>query len=432
MSLVLYSDQQKAYKKISGFLSAPIKYSLDSKENKFFILSGWAGTGKTSLVGHVHDTLTPFGSVFTAPTNKATKVLQSTLGNRANCKTIYSLLGIKMVADEDRLVLEFPRIPVDLSSYINIFVDEASMTNKTLLDYIKERSKRASTRWVFIGDRGQIPPVGEKHSRVWRLECDSAHLEEVIRHDNEILNLATHIRRAIQRFKKNPDPELTIESDHGIDTGVWKYRRDGFLRQIERAAKQGLFSQPDHTKLVAWRNRTVADYNQFIRLAIFGKEAGHQPYLIGDRLMIGEPVMLHGQMLAHIDDEGTVVARSESYHSEFKDLNAYNVTLEIDGGTTVNLNILHPASESQYRSRLNTLAAEAKKDTRKWKDFWFLRNAFHAVRHSYAITSHRAQGSSYENCMVDVSDILANSNSFECLRILYVAFTRARLKLILS
>lgn len=433
--IVLLKSQQKvAYDAILNHLGhgapyQPQRFSLTAPNTKFYVLTGWAGTGKTFLLGELNKVLGRYGSVFVAPTNKATKVTANTIGAGATCKTIYALLGIKMVADEDRLVLKFPRIPVDLSAFDRIFVDESSMINEELLAYIIERSRFYQTKWVFIGDKGQIPPVGEEVSKVWTLDCAHSHLDDVVRYDNQILNFATRIRKMIQRYPR--DLDLKLYSDHSVDDGVWKYKRSGFMKQVERAARKGLFSQIDHTKAIGWRNKTVNELNQRIRYAIFGEEADKHPYLVHDRLMIGEPVQVNGTVIAHIDDEGTIIEQTISYHSIYKDLNAYNVTFQIDQGPTVNLNILHPNSEAKFTRMLNVLADDAKKDNSKWKFFWMLKNSFHRVRYSYAITGHRSQGSTFRNVFLDTSDVLANSNSFEALRIMYVGSTRATTSLIL-
>lgn len=424
MTLVLKEQQQAAYDSILRYLTPSF-----GKQEKFYVLSGSAGTGKTFLLGAVNEKLGRFGSVFTAPTNKATKVAQNTIGEGALCKTIFSLLGIKMVADEDRLILKFPRIPVDLSGYSRIFVDEGSMISSPLLEYIQEQSERYDTKWIFVGDEYQLPPVGEKNSKIWSLNCPTSRLTQIVRYDNEILNFATRIRKNIERY---PKIKLKFKSDHSSNSeGIWKYNRGGFMRNIELAAKKGLFSQVDNTKAIAWRNKTVTELNEFIRYAIFGKQADKHPWLVGDRLMVSEPVQINGNTLAHIDDEGTIIEITETYHSIYKDLSSYNVTVQIDSGRAVTLNIIHPKSEAKFNSMLNKLAAAAKADSKKWKEFWMLKNSFHGVRYSYALTAHRAQGSTYENTFVDTADIMANANSFEALRCLYVAATRCTTRLIL-
>ena len=423
-AIVLNNQQQSAYDGIMKYLSFDLR-----SEHKFYVLSGWAGTGKTFLLGQLNAHLDRYGSVFTAPTNKATKVTSRTIGQGATCKTIYSLLGIKMAADEDRLVLEFPKVPVDLSGYSRIFVDEASMISEQLMKYIIERSRWYATKWIFIGDKGQIPPVGETESMVWGLDCPKSHLEKVERYDNEILEFATHIRKQIQRY---PNVNLRVRNNHGDTEGVWKYNRGKFMHNVERAAKKGLFTEVDNTKVIAWRNKTVQSVNEFIRYAIFGKAADKSPWLPGDRVMIGEPITLNGQTLAHIDDEGTVTEAGVAHHSEFKDFDAYHVTVQIDDGPVITLNIIHPNSEAKLNRHLNELAVKAKNGERHlWREFWAMKNAFHRCRHSYALTAHRAQGSTFRNVFLDTTDVLANSNSFEALRCLYVGATRPTTNLIL-
>jgi len=397
-----------------------------------YVLSGSAGTGKTFLMKHLIAELSKnYGLecvAFTAPTNKATKVIKKTLGiPEGSIKTIYSLLGIKMVGFNEELVLEFPRKPVDLGGYAVIFVDEASMISKDLFRYILQRSQVYPTKWVFIGDRYQLPPVGEFNSRVWKHKGLSSNLTQVMRFDNELLELATHIRQQIEDY---PEYDLRIKSHHGTKRGVWKYNKILFIKHLKNAAVAGLFHQVDHTKVVAWRNKTVEDYNQIIRRAFFG-EAADQNYIVGDRILLSEPVQIENRVIAHVDDEGTITSTGVAFHGSYPQHKAYHLTVALDDGRTVSLRVVHESSELSFQEHLNRLALEAKANPALWKHFWVLRNAFHRVRYSYALTAHRSQGSTFEhNAFVDTGDILSNTDEFEALRCLYVACTRPKRRLI--
>jgi len=68
----------------------------------------------------------------------------------------------------------------------------------------------------------------------------------------------------------------------------------------------------------------------------------------------------------------------------------------------------------------------------KWREFWELKEAFNEVRHSYAITSHRSQGSSYLKTFIDLEDIMLNRNRQEAFRSLYVSCTRQREEIYVS
>ncbi len=422
----LNRGQRKAFEAIRDFLHP------NQTRHKFFRLSGYAGTGKTFLLRALLQHSGYGNSVCVAPTNKATKVIKRTLqaaGIFVECKTIYSLLGIKMVSDEDRLVLEFPTIPADLSGYDVVYVDESSMLGKQLLAYIEERMPYARTKFVLVGDKAQIPPVGERRSPIWKLDCPTAYLTKVERYDNEILELATHIREQITSY---PDVDLVLHSNHSETEGVWKFRREKFLRNIKLYAERGLFSKPDSVVAIAWRNRTVNELNAIVREAIFGDRARESQWLVGDRLSVGEPIQDQGRVLAHIEDEGTVLSSEVVNHTIYKDIRVYYLVVQIDDGPTIKLNVVHESCEAALQVKLNDLAATAKKDTSQWKYFWMMRNAFHKVRHGYAKTSHRVQGSTVETAFVDTTDILANSNTREALRCLYVGCTRPTTKLILT
>lgn len=236
----LNPDQEKAFQLISNFLSQNTEY--------FFVLKGYAGTGKTYLMKALSKLLDRGGFVYCAPTNKATKVLRKTLGKASfNCKTIYSLLGIRMVADNEFLTLEFPNRPVDIRLWKLVILDEASMINKELLDYIIIQSKIFRVKFLFIGDPAQLPPIEEKESLVWTLACKEFTLDKVMRFDNELLVTATHIRKQIQKYPKG---QVTLKSMHSANEGVWKFNREGWVKNVKRAAMAGLFSQIDHTTTV--------------------------------------------------------------------------------------------------------------------------------------------------------------------------------------
>ena len=111
---------------------------------KFFCLRGYAGTGKSYSITLLlkMGLLKPSEVCFTAPTNKAVKVLRRYLNDAglADCpsKTIYSLLGLSLKENGEVKELASPEEPVNLQSYKLIVVDEASMVNRFLISAINE------------------------------------------------------------------------------------------------------------------------------------------------------------------------------------------------------------------------------------------------------------------------------------------------------
>jgi ATP-dependent exoDNAse (exonuclease V) alpha subunit len=99
----------------------------------------------------------------------------------------------------------------------------------------------------------------------------------------------------------------------------------------------------------------------------------------------------------------------------------------------VTIRTLTPKGQFELNNKLNELSMEAKLGKKyKWREFWQLKEAFNEIRHSYAITSHRSQGSSYRKVFVDLEDIMLNRNRQEAFRSLYVSCTRQREELYVS
>ena len=161
--------------------------------------------------------------IFTAPTNKATKVLESTFnelvpdhedgeGYYPQCCTTFSLLGLKLMPNGGVKEIATPDKVTDLSKFTAIIVDEASMVGKALLSHLKTAvdEQSGTIKIIFLGDEGQLPPVKEEKSPVWPLCKDNTFsLMRVMRHDNQILSLATRIRKV----RDNLAPCITITTD---------------------------------------------------------------------------------------------------------------------------------------------------------------------------------------------------------------------------
>ena len=94
---------------------------------------------------------------------------------------------------------------------------------------------------------------------------------------------------------------------------------------------------------------------------------------------------------------------------------------------------LHPSSLGVFNRQCEELAQRAKTENKRlWGAFWALKEAFHGVRHGYAITAHKSQGSTYDSAFVDFRDMLINRNVVEARRCLYVACTRPKFQLFLN
>ena len=414
----LNDQQRQALQEIQSWLRGP---------DKFHILAGYAGTGKSFLLGElireearIDGGLTKYDICATAPTNKASKVLRKTIGSLGvTCKTIYSVLTIKMTADEDKMELTFPEKIPDISEYRLIVIDEASVISTDLCEYIKYVSDQYyNVKWLFVGDPLQLPPVGEKRSIVWKLGYPRSILTKVERNDDQLLALATHLRAVYKGHE-----ELHIEDNHTQDKGVWKFDKRGlFIRKIRESIENGDFTKQDHTKILAWRNREVYEYNMMVRNQLFDNPK--QTYVVGDQIMIAGPVQRGMSTLATVDDEGVIEQCDIVHHSTYREFKVYRMMVRMEWGSVLELNVIHESSVSDLAHKLNIMAVEAKANKKLWVNFWAVKAAFDNIRWGYSWTSHRSQGSTIFTAFVDSRDILGNSNYKESIRCLYVSITR--------
>lgn len=418
----LNPGQLAALDSILSWLEAPLA-------DPFFVLKGFAGTGKTFTVKEL---VKRFKGriVFTAPTNKATKVLRSTLKRpdyNPECRTIYSLLGLRLEASGEIRELKVPEDPIDLSQFRLIVVDEGSMLNAQVMGHLHDAlAVFPHLRVLFMGDAAQLPPVKEKESPIWKLR-QVATLDKVMRHDNQILKLATAIRNVVN----SPAPSLRLDSNFDETGGVWKLSKAMFVSAIRDHAREGLLTS-GQSKVIAWRNVKVDEYNRIARETIFDPaEAKRSFWLPGDRLIFTSPAKdFNDEVIATTDDEGLVDKVIEEYHPIHSSVKCYRITVHIDDGPLAVAYAVHQEGRAEHARIVEELAQAARSNGRKWQDFWLFKESFHEVRHAYAITAHRSQGSTYHTALVDYQDILCNQNRGEAFRCLYVACTRPTTRLI--
>lgn len=414
----LNNEQAQALAAIDSFLK--------SSAGNFFVLSGSAGTGKTFCIRELTN-LTKGRFIFTAPTNKATKVLRESVTQadyKPECRTIYSLLGLRLEASGEIKELKAPEDPIDLSQYRAVIVDEGSMVNAQLFSHIQTTADKYHIKFLFLGDAAQLPPVGEAASPIWKLPVGSK-LLKVMRHDNQILELATRLREQVDRVA----PTIKLAASNNGDEGIWKLDGAAFMQRILATAPD--FAQPNASKVIAWRNVEVDKFNKVIRNAIF--DYPQLPWLVGDRVLFAGPARdLDDEPMASTDDEGEVTRVDEEWHAKYGSFKIYRIAITLDDNRSVIARVLHPESFGDYQRKLDELSAIAKSNSRKWKDFWDFKDGFHQLKYAYAITAHRAQGSTYDTAFVYWQDILLNRNRQEAYRCLYVSCTRPKRCLILS
>jgi len=412
-------DQLEAIDRLLKYISEPVL------SDWYFCFRGYAGTGKTSCMREVARRVGSSNARFayTAPTNKAAKVLREIVGSAS---TIYSLLGLRVDKNGETKQIAHGK-PVDLSDLDVIVVDEASMVNAHLFDLLSDIADKFNLKVVFMGDPAQLPPVKESESLALQ-GGTGIQLTKVMRHDNQILALVSEIRQVIF----SPAPSINIKSNNDGAEGVWKLSKIDFKKQIFAAAARGEFADGHTTKVISWRNVKVDEYNQIARAAIFGAVAEPGFFLPGDRVVAAGPCERNDELLLHTDDEAIVESVIECKHPLEPKYHALELKCRTEENQVIRLLVIHPASRQQHDNDCELLAHEARGNSKLWRRFWDLKDLFHNIKFAYALTAHRSQGSTYQNVFVDYQDVLFNRDRTEAFKCLYVACSRSQKRLYLA
>lgn len=422
-----------------------------------FVLGGYAGTGKTFLTTEIIKGMARQGKqvLVTAPTHKAVKVLRGFTGDNdlgITFSTLHSALGMKEVITKDgeQTFVRDKFIPCKLEGCYYLIVDESSMLSDDLFGYVHEFVESARLKVIFVGDPLQIPPVGkedaipfsELQQSVYGMQVGELH--KIVRQaeGNPIIALASEVRdHVFHQYSLKGRKDTVING-----TGVRFYEgavRDEITGLCNRLFTSEQFQEdPDFAKVVAWTNRTVDAYNGMIRKMIYRDQVvdGTLPRIMeGEMLIADSPIMEDGtnRIAFSTNSEMRVLefnVKTENVNDGQFLLKYYDTcVIDIDGTRQYWVKIIHEDSLGVYKDILRMLKDLALSKTRgswqateAWKAFYEFQENFAQVKYNYAITAHKAQGSTYENAIVLEYDINMNANVRERNRIKYTAFTRPR------
>jgi exodeoxyribonuclease-5 len=435
-------DQSEALKKIASYIA-------DNKTDVIFLLTGYAGTGKTSVISSVVKTLDllRLRSVLLAPTGRAAKVLSSFAGKQAFTihKKIYRQKSMKEGIGSfvlDRNLYTNTYFIVDEASMISNSPTETSIfgSGKLLEDLIEYVYSGTDCKLIIVGDTAQLPPVGSIISpaldpdaiREMGFGLVSSELKQVIRQSEEsgILMNATRIRLQISDGNLEK-PELNCH-DY-ID--IVRLSGEDLLEEISISyGKCGL----EGTIIVVNSNKQANRYNQGIRNRIFFREEEITP---GDMVM----VVKNNYSLANEEDPTRFIANGdiaeikriikyeEIYGLRFAEMELWFPDYNLELESKVMLDVLQldsPALPSDKGSELfRTIQADYAHLKTRRKQYEAVREDpyFNAlqIKFAYAVTCHKAQGGQWERVFIDQGMFNRNEITIEYLRWLYTAITRS-------
>ena len=435
-------EQEFALKSLSGFLLAP-------RNEAVFLLRGYAGTGKTSLVAALVRTLDKLQqkSVLLAPTGRAAKVFSAYAQHPAF--TIH-----KKIYRQQSFSNEMNNFSVNdnLTTHTLYVVDEASMisneglsgsmfgTGRLLDDLVQFVYSGQGCRLLLMGDTAQLPPVGEEQSTAlfadilkgYGLEVLEADLTQVVRQERQsgILWNATRLRQLIAEESCYSLPKIRI-------TGFADIKVLPGNELIDELSSCYDCDGPDETIVICRSNKRANIYNNGIRAQVLWRE---DELNTGDLLMVAKNnYFWTGKEMDFIANGETAVVRRMRRTREMYGFRFADVTLSFpdrdDFELEVNLllDTLHtdaPALPKADNDRLFYAVLEDYSDVSSKRERMKKMKAdpyYNAlqVKYAYAVTCHKAQGGQWKNVFLDQGYMTDDLLTPDYFRWLYTAFTRA-------
>ena len=460
----LTGDQQRAEAAFASWLS-------EAEAGVPFVLSGYAGSGKTFLSMRLLAAAEAAGLCWTvaAPTHKAVGVLRSHLQAAAlqptwYPATIHRLLRLKLKRQGDlERCEETAQTAAALEHLGLVLIDEASMVDSNLLDICLRCAHPFGTRLVFVGDPAQLPPVGETPSEVFALRrAQRASLEQVVRHQGPVLHLATGIRNGALPCRR-PPPLAAIRDRLGavscLPAAQW-------LEQAQAALRRSVeLDNPDHARILCYTNRSLERLVPLARRALHGEMADQLSVLPGEVLIsrsaVMAPACTAGEEAAEAAAEDPdmvlgsnrelVVRDVEPVRFDLAELGLSRADLGgdlavpviatlkavVDAGDSQLALRLLPEAGSNGRRQVDAVLTRLRQQARAaaaagasnegkalWRRFFLLRDAFASLGPAAVLTVHRSQGSTFGAVFVD-GDVFWPSDPVLRQQLVYVAVSRA-------
>ena len=437
-----------------------------AQRDRIFVLKGYAGTGKTSLVGALVKVLdeAKMPVQLMAPTGRAAKVFASMAGHPAFTihKTIYR-------QHRFNVEMEGFELTENRRTGVLFICDEASMistlnegspfgTGNLLDDLIEYVYGSEGCKLLLVGDGAQLPPVGQRKSPAldlgnlqgYGLEVVTTELTEVARQQmtSGILYNATVLRNTLMRGMEAPMESETAKRLFRLPTIYYKmypdmYRIDGYelLECLASSySKEGL----DDTIIITRSNARANKFNLGVRNQILGRE---EELTAGDRLLVVKNNYYWGKEFDQLpfiaNGDVVTVNRVRSvlnlYGFRFAKVAITLPDYDIDTEVIIMLDTLTvdgPNLPMEQQQKLFEAVAQDYPECRNQRDLFKAVKEnpyFNAlqVKYAYCVTCHKSQGGQWQDVYLDLGYINPDHLGPDFYRWLYTAFTRARKSLYL-
>lgn len=446
---------------------------VNDRTSQSITLSGYAGTGKTTIISIFHKYLSYLGDepLYLAPTHRANAVTKQ-MNPDADVNTLHSFLGLSPSVDLDSEDFDVSTIKFEQTQFSEVedkllIVDESSMISDDLYEFLQKSAARGGNKIIYVGDPAQLKPVkGTDISKVFKdpngIQLSLTKVERT--GDNAILAEATRVRNGqdlTYNTSLNSKGEGVIYTQ---DRSEVKEYITNNINSVEYA------SDPLYFKILSATNKEVPIYNDLVRKILFGNKAKQTPFVEGDLLMAYSNEMRQKSFGRSSKSKKYLINNSLDYQvvkvKEIKSKSLPSSDITVDGyqlrlkdlfrGGEFDVFILDPNTSQpvidsivnhidelwakwvKARSRGDVrFAAQIISEINKFKDSFTtiapLYNSRGAMKknktfdYGYAHTIHKSQGGTYNKVLVLGGTINAFSHDPQAQQQLkYVAITRAK------
>lgn len=454
--MILTNQQQQVLDSIKEFLNG---------DASVFILKGYAGTGKTTMISYIINEVAKHEKVpiLMAPTGRAARVLSSKTGKEANTihRCIYELDTIETQEDSDDIRYIFPLKDAENTAKDRIcIVDESSMigtrevhnelfefgSGSLLNDLLAYVAPHRGGKVIFVGDPMQLPPVGDNVSNALdekfftnnKIKVMVAELTDVVRQDegSAILSNAMKVRTLLESVQRN---NLVFDRKENEVIDIEGYNMPKQLLSIYPKPEIG------QSVIITFSNRQARDYNYVVREILY---PGKKHIVIGDILQVVSNNyrldVMNGDFVKITDISGETEYQSAPvYVTVGRDRVRQNVTLAfrnvrimLDNGREQTCKIIESMLDdtdanltfTQIQSLYINFCMrypKLKRNSQEFKELIKSDPYYNALRvkYGYAITGHKSQGGEWHTVFVDYTGRTGLTN--DCLRWTYTVTTRA-------
>jgi exodeoxyribonuclease-5 len=437
-------EQTEALDKLTDFLNSPRDKS--EKTQSTFVLVGRGGTGKTTIVKKIVDEFPGSKVVGAAVSHTAKNNLKKSLSS----KTVKTISAVTGIGNGNKIRDKFN--DNTLAGADIIIVDECSMIDTFTMNRIYQLAN-PNAKIIFMGDNVQLPPINEKSSPTFDAATKpeyNAKLTKRMRQgeDSPIVPLSDIVAENIERPEKEIERKVIKRRDSNFNpiTNKGVIFTDSKTELMENL-KRDFKADVQNTKVITYTNDEGSgnrtEMNGVVRDILWGADAKNE-YNVGEILVadniIYDANILNGeyyqvQSVKPTDNAVTIgvpeIVPGRGIVTNQKKFPGYAVTVKVisetdNFGKTITLNLPSAASKKE----INRIQDDVK--TSNPSLHYQNTQVIPDVNYGYAITSHKAQGSTFNNTYVMEDNIVGSRMSNkETNQSLYVAMTRPRNKLVM-